>query len=98
MQQHWFIIAVITPMTKKRKPSPEEVDLSKDLWIAPRFNLRGPDGNRAWDNRGNITPTSGARVLELADIALGNKKSSASRKKAAAAGVHQTRKTEPYIS
>ena len=85
-------------MTKNRKKSAREVDLSKDLWIAPRFNLRGPDGNRAWDNHGNITPTSGARVLELADIALGNKKSAGFRKNTASVGIHQTRKTAPYSS
>ena len=81
-------------MSKKHKTS-NGVDLSKDLWIAPRFTLRGPDGNRAWETKGNLTPASGARILELADIALGNKKS-ATKKKAAAAGVHETRKTEPY--
>lgn len=82
-------------MAKKHKPSNGEVDLSKDLWIAPGFSLRGPDGNRAWENKGNLTPASGARILELADIALGNKKSALVRKKVATVGVHRTRKTGP---
>jgi len=50
-----------------------------DLWIAPRFNLKGTDGERAWDHRcdGN---TSGSRFLELADIALGLKKETRKRR------------------
>jgi hypothetical protein len=74
-------------------------DLSKDLWINPRSNLRGPEGSRAWNNQGNISPTSGARFLELADVALGLKKPAPKKKKAAAAsgGTHETeKKTEPY--
>lgn len=88
-------------MANKSKPKVSMVDLSKDLWINPRSNMRGEDGSRAWDNKGNITPTNGARFLELADIALGNKKPTAKKKKGAAAGAngdaHDTgRKTEPY--
>jgi hypothetical protein len=75
-------------------------DLSKDLWVNPRSNLRGPDGNRAWNNQSNISPTSGARFLELADVALGLKKPAPKKKKAAdasAGGAHETEeKTEPY--
>ena len=70
---------------------------SEGLWINPRSNLKGPEGNRAWDNQGNISPTSGARFLELADIALGLKKSAPKKKKTSAAGTHATsEKTEPY--
>jgi hypothetical protein len=79
----------------QRKRSPV-VDLAKDLWIAPRINLRGPDGNRAWDKAGNISPASGSRFLELADVALGHKKPAPLKKKAAAVEVHQLKKTEPY--
>lgn len=76
---------------------PNGTDLSKDLWINPRSNLKGPDGNRAWDNKGNIAPGSGSRFLELADIALGLKKTVPKKKKAAAAGAREaTGKTEPY--
>jgi len=72
--------------------------LDKDLWVNPKSNIRGPDGNRAWDNAGNISPNSGSRFLELADIALGLKKPIARKKKAAAAGAgrHSAEKTGPY--
>lgn len=59
-------------------------NISKDLWINPRRNMRGTDGNRAWDNQGNISSSTGARFLELADIALGHKKPPSKKKKAAA--------------
>ena len=75
--------------------SESDGDMSKDIWVNPRSNLRGPDGSRAWDNHGNISPNSGTRFLELADIALGLKKP-APKKKRAAVGVHATEKTEPY--
>jgi hypothetical protein len=45
---------------------------AQDLWIAPKSNLKGENGDRAWNDRG-LTPT-GTRLLELADIALGLKK------------------------
>lgn len=57
----------------KRNASPL-TDPGKDLWINPRSNLRGPDGNRSRNAEGNIRPTDGARFLELADVALGIKK------------------------
>lgn len=96
LSKHRFALlhAISTFMPKKSK----QFDLSKDLWINPRSNIKGPNGNRAWDYRGNITPSSGTRFLELADIALGLKRS-APRKKvaAAAASAHGTgAKTEPY--
>lgn len=69
---------------------------NNDLWVNPRSNIRGPDGNRAWDTGGNISPNSGARFLELADIALGLKKPEPKKKKAAAAGAHSSDKNEPY--
>jgi len=86
-------------MKKRRHRSDNGLDLSKDIWINPHPNLRGTDGNRAWDNRGNISPTSGARFLELADIALGLKKPTPKKKGAAAGagpGIHSTKKPEPY--
>jgi hypothetical protein len=84
-------------MARKKRPTGPKSDRAKDLWISPRSNLIGPDGSRAWDNQGNISPTSGARFLELADIALGLKKPAVKKKKAAAAGAHQSEgKTEPY--
>ena len=85
-------------MSSKVKQKVTDNGLEKDLWINPRSNLRGPEGSRAWDNGGNITPSSGSRFLELADIALGIKKPTAKKKKAAAANATQatTEKTEPY--
>ena len=78
-------------------PKVKGQDLSKDLWVNPRSNLKGPNGSRAWDNEGNITPANGARFLELADVALGLKKPSLLKKKRAAAGAHASaEKTEPY--
>ena len=57
-----------------------------DLWIAPKSNLKGDNGDRAWNDRTG-TPT-GSRLLELADIALGLKKPEPFKKRrsAAAAG------------
>lgn len=84
----------MTKMHRKRSPT---VNLAKDLWVSPRMNLKGPQGNRAWDTAGNITPTSGTRFLELADVALGYKKPPL-KKKPVPAQVHARKKTEPYSS
>ena len=73
------------PAARETKLATESSDSGKDLWINPRSNLRGPEGNRAWDNQGNISPSSGSRFLELADIALGIKKPLPRKKKANAA-------------
>jgi len=73
--------------------------LAKELWINPKSNLCGGDRNRAWENEGNITPSTGSRFLELADIALGLTKPLPKKRKAAAAGVgtHDIdKKGEPY--
>ena len=59
--------------TRKPKARALASDLSKQMWINPHSNLRGPDGDRGWNNQGNISPGSGARFLELADVALGLK-------------------------
>jgi hypothetical protein len=76
-----------------RKPD-KEPKPSKDLWIAPRYSLKGPAGERAWENRPGGAPNS-SRFLELADIALGTKKPSPKKKKTSS-NAHQTGKTEPY--
>ena len=81
--------------TKRKKP--EENGAAKDLWVSPRFNLKGKDGNRAWDRAGNLTADSGARFMELADIALGLKRAERP-KKPASVPAHVTRKIEPYSS
>jgi hypothetical protein len=69
--------------------------VSKDLWIAPRFSLKGPAGERAWENRPGGVPNS-SRFLELADIALGLKSPLPHKKKGATASTHDRKKTEPY--
>jgi hypothetical protein len=79
---------------KKIKSAPEE-DLSKDLWISPRFSLKGQNGDRAWDHRQTGNPGS-ARFLELADIALGIRKPEPRKKTSAHAPTHVTEKPEPY--
>jgi hypothetical protein len=81
-------------MPRKPKNS-KTTDQSKDLWIAPRFSLKGPAGERAWDGRPGGIPNS-SRFLELADIALGLKKPAPHAKKASTISAHETKKTEPY--
>ena len=70
--------------SKKKKNSNKTKSLieSQDLWIAPKSNLKGDNGDRAWNDRG-ATPT-GSRLLELADIALGLKKPEPFKKRRAA--------------
>jgi len=77
-------------MPKKKDPK-----AIKDLWIAPRYSLKGPAGERAWENRSGGIPNS-SRFLELADIALGIKKPAVKKRKTTHATAHQTEKTEPY--
>lgn len=60
-----------------------------DLWIAPKSNLKGDSGDRAWNDRG-ATPT-GSRLLELADIALGLKKPEPPKKRRAVAAGNSDR-------
>ena len=81
-------------MAKKRKIANTR-DRSKDLWIAPRHSLKGPAGERAWDNRPGGVPNS-TRFLEFADIALGFRKPGPHKNKTPANSAHDTNKTEPY--
>jgi hypothetical protein len=67
------------------------------LWIAPRYSLKGPAGERAWENRPGGPPSS-SRLLELADIALGLKKPSPKKQKHSTTGTHDTAKKEPYTN
>jgi hypothetical protein len=79
-------------------PKKSKSEDQNDLWIAPRFSLKGPNGDRAYENRPGGLPTSN-RFLELADIALGHKKPAKKKKAlaaAAAAGAHVISKKEPY--
>jgi hypothetical protein len=83
-----------------KKPKVQnETDLSDEMWINPKSNIKGDRGNRAFDDRLGVP--SSARYLELADQALGFKKPAPKKKKAAAAAAsaHQkSEKTEPYSS
>jgi hypothetical protein len=45
------------------KKSDKQPEVSKDLWIAPRYSLKGPAGERAWENRPGGAPNS-SRFLE----------------------------------
>jgi hypothetical protein len=84
-------------MSKKQKPDQTKTGIgsSEELWIAPRYSLKGPAGERAWENRAGGAPSS-SRYLELADIALGLKKAGPHRKKPPAPSAHDRKKTEPY--
>ena len=79
----------------KKPDKPAEASKDKDLWIAPRYSLKGPAGERAWENRPGGAPNS-SRFLELADIALGTKKAVPKKKRSMPTSAHQTSKTEPY--
>jgi len=77
-------------MPKKRK---DDAD-SEGLWVAQKYSVKGPTGDRAWENRPGGIP-SRSRFLELADIALGTNKPVPKRRKTATP-THATKKTEPY--
>jgi hypothetical protein len=80
----------------KRKS--KKTDNPAGLWIAPRYSLKGPAGERAWENRPGGVPSS-SKYLELADVALGLKKPEpAFKKRKALSDAHDTSKTEPYSS
>jgi len=59
-------------MSNKRK---------SELWIAPQYSLKGPNGDRAWEDRRGGMPSNN-RYLELADIALGTRSLHTSTKSA----------------
>lgn len=79
------------------KNNKTEIDLSKELWVNPKSNLKGDRGDRSWENRAGGAPNS-SRLLELADIALGLKRPVPMKRAAAASdnGVRSIEKTEPY--
>jgi hypothetical protein len=79
------------PKKLKRMNSDE---IRTDLWVAPKYALKGP-GERAWDTRIGGPPNS-SRYLELADIALGVKKPAPFAKRKGQS--KQSGKTEPYSS
>jgi len=83
-------------MAKKKKTGIKKTDSPEGLWIAPRYSLKGPQVERAWENRPGGVPSS-SKYLELADVALGLKKPEHTfKKRRLPAGAHDTSKTEPY--
>lgn len=82
------------PKKHRKKPRSEE-----GVWIAPKYSLKGPAGERAWENRPGGAPSS-SRYLELADISLGLKKPGPkNRQLGDSIGAHViSNKTEPYSS
>jgi hypothetical protein len=78
---------------RSKEPSSD----SNGLWIAPRYTMKGPTGERAWENRPGGPPTS-SRFLELADIALGLKKTHPKEHKQPQRTHDVRSKTEPYSS
>lgn len=83
-------------MAKRKLPSSNGDELSKGMWINPRSNLkRGSEA--AWDKHSPLS--TNARLIELADIALGLKKPQQRRKAVAATAgaTHEAgSKKEPY--
>jgi hypothetical protein len=63
----------------------EERSSASKVWVNPNSTFKGPQGNRAWEGS-NLATTTAARLLELADTALGFRKSPSSptKRKAAA--------------
>lgn len=81
-------------MPKKKSKGIEKRE-PNGLWVAPRYSLKGPAGERAWENRLGGPPSS-SRFLELADIALGLKKPTP-KKHSNTAKIHDvSSKKEPY--
>jgi hypothetical protein len=77
------VCALPSKKKNRKTPKPALNVEPHDLWIAPKSNLKGDNGDRAWNDRMAI-PT-GSRLLELADIALGLKKPEPFKKRRAAA-------------
>jgi hypothetical protein len=80
---------------KKQTKNGDRVVPEDDLWVNPKSNIKSERGNRAYDDR--LGTAAGARLLELADIALGLKKPQQKKKKKQPS-VHSPEKTEPYSS
>lgn len=80
------------PKKPKHVKAPPRDNERDELWLAPKYNLKGPMGDRAWDDRTGGAP-SHSRYLELADIALGHKKPTPKKK---TTPVHDLVKNDPY--
>ncbi|HKT52078.1 MAG TPA: hypothetical protein VJV96_17380 [Candidatus Angelobacter sp.] len=82
---------VETPVLPAALPEVAEA-VAEELWVRPNYNLRQ---ERRRQSDGNVTPESGQRLLELADIALGLKKPAADRRrKALSAEAHHQKMLE----
>jgi hypothetical protein len=84
----------VSAKPKRAKVKTKETD-HDGLWVSPRYSLKGPSGERAWENRPGGPPNS-SKYLELADIALGLKTPDSAFKKRKSNEAHVTDKTEPY--
>ena len=51
-------------MAKKKKTGTKKPDSPEGLWIAPRYSLKGPQGERAWENRPGGVPKKGRRIAK----------------------------------
>jgi hypothetical protein len=82
----------------RKEPKSEKKDALdvKDLWIAPRYTLKGARSTRIRENRPGAPNSS--RFLELADIALGIKKPVPKRKLGQPLSPRDKPKTEPRSS
>lgn len=73
------------PVSSAATPEEPAQD-GEELWVRPNYTLRQEPRQ---PSDGNVTPESGQRLLELADIALGLKKPAAERRhKALSAEAH----------
>jgi hypothetical protein len=67
----------------------------EEVWINPKFSLKGADGDRGFEHRHRLGDAKVSRILELADIALGLKKPPQKTKRHFATGVKEP-KIDPY--
>lgn len=72
-------------MKENKVPGKSKREQVSKVWVNPNSTLKHLRENRAWD-RHQFSPSAAARLLELADVALGSGRPAASvRKKKAAA-------------
>lgn len=79
----------------KARKNGKDADAPDGLWIAPRYRLKEPADERAWETSPGGIPNS-SKFLELADVALGLKKPEHHIKRPKAIEAHDTSKIEPY--
>lgn len=67
--------------TKRRKGvSIKRGVRASKVWINPNCTFKGPRSNRAWEHP-QLSPPTAARLLELADVALGSSPAQTEEKK-----------------